>query len=75
MSEGGSAHSNVHNLHVDGMCYGKASFKGAYERDPFRSVFAERRLRSTRADITNALVIVLDNVVVLSDHVESYKYN
>ena len=38
--------------------YCKASFRGAYEHDPFWSVFEEHRRDSTTTDITTALFIL-----------------
>ena len=56
--------------------YRKALSRGAYGHDPFWSVFEEHRLDSTTTDIYyNGTIYIMDNVIVLSDLVESSGYS
>ena len=62
-------------LRIPQFLYCKASSRGAYGHDPFGSVFEEHRLDSTTTDITTATIYIIDNVIVLSDLVESSGYS
>ena len=56
--------------------YRKASSRGAYEHDPFWSVFQEHRstwFHNNR--YYNGTIYIIDNVIVLSDLVESSGYS